>query len=51
MSANCCSAGGTVRPGPTVVLGPITLPAYLDRNEVAIRVNETELKYSPTERW
>ena len=45
------TAGSGRTPGPTVVLGPVTLPAYLDRNEVAIRVSPTELKYSPTERW
>ena len=33
-------------------LGPVILPAYLDRNEIATRVSPTEITYSPTEhRW
>jgi len=32
-------------------LGPITLPAYLDRNEVAIRVSPTEVRYADIDRW
>lgn len=35
----------------TYGLGPIHLPAYLDRNEVVTRVSPTELTYSPTDRW
>jgi hypothetical protein len=35
----------------TYGLGPIRLPAYLDRNEVVTRVSPTELAYSPTDRW
>lgn len=37
--------------GLSVVIGPVTLPAYLDRNEVAVRVSPSELKYASTERW
>jgi uncharacterized protein len=37
--------------GPLVALAPVQLPAYLDRNEVAVRVSDTELRYVPTERW
>ena len=37
--------------GPLVALMPVELPAYLDRNEVAVRVSDTELRYVPTERW
>lgn len=37
--------------GPPVALMPVELPAYLDRNEVAVRVSDTELRYVPTERW
>jgi uncharacterized protein len=37
--------------GPLVALAPVELPAYLDRNEVAVRVSDTELRYVPTERW
>jgi hypothetical protein len=32
-------------------LGPIKLPAYLDRREVALRVSPAELTYSQTDRW
>lgn len=35
----------------SVVVGPVTFPAYLDRNEVAVRVSPSELKYALTERW
>jgi uncharacterized protein len=37
--------------GITYGLGPVTLPAYLDRREVATRVSPTELTYSPTDCW
>ncbi len=37
--------------GISVVVGPVSLPAYLDRNEVAIRVSPAELKYALAERW
>ncbi len=38
---------------PEVVygLGPIIIPAYLDRNQVATRVSPTEVAYSQWERW
>ncbi len=32
-------------------LGPVTLPAYLDRSELVTRVGENQLAVSPTERW
>ncbi|MCC6765307.1 MAG: membrane integrity-associated transporter subunit PqiC [Deltaproteobacteria bacterium] len=35
----------------SVVVGAVTLPAYLDRNEVAVRVSASELKYALAERW
>lgn len=35
----------------SVVVGPVSLPAYLDRNEVAVRVSPSELKYALTDRW
>lgn len=35
----------------TCGLGPVTLPMYLDRNEVATRVSPTEIVYSPIDRW
>ncbi len=43
------SAAGT--PAPLYGLGPVTLPPYLDRREIAMRVSPTEVAYSPTERW
>ena len=32
-------------------LGPIKLPTYLDRHEIATRISPTEISYSPTDRW
>lgn len=32
-------------------LGPIILPAYLDRNQVATRLSPTEVAYSQWDRW
>jgi hypothetical protein len=37
--------------GISVIVGPVSLPAYLDRNEVAVRVSPSELKYALTDRW
>lgn len=34
-----------------VGVGPINIPGYLDRNEVATRVSSDELHYSPVLRW
>lgn len=36
---------------PVVGVGPISIPEYLDRNEICTRLSETELAYSPTNRW
>ncbi len=35
----------------TYGLGPIELPPYLDRTELATRVNAAEVTYSPTDFW
>ena len=46
--------GGSMSAGDeslSVVVGPVSLPAYLDRNEVAVRVSPSELKYALTDRW
>jgi uncharacterized protein len=43
--------GAETGTGLVIGLGPVTLPAYLDRYEVATRVSPTELSYSPTDRW
>lgn len=40
-----------VAPGIVYGLGPITLPTYLDRREVATRVSPTEVAYSENDRW
>ena len=45
------TAGATKAPSVTYGLGPVTLPAYLDRNEIAARVQQTEIVYSAKERW
>ena len=37
--------------GVTVGLGPVRVPAYLDRPEIATRVASTEVTFSPTDRW
>src|SRR5215831_1695769 len=38
-------------PEPLVGLGPITLPAYLDRPELVSRVERNELRVSQNGRW
>ena len=35
----------------TYGLGPITVPPYLDRNAMAVRVSPTEIKYSTIDHW
>ncbi|MDO8430950.1 MAG: PqiC family protein [Candidatus Binatus sp.] len=37
--------------GLTLGLGPVKLPAYLDRNEVVIRAAENRLEFSKNDRW
>ena len=32
-------------------LGPVRIPAYLDRNEIVTRVSPTEVRYSSSDRW
>ncbi|HEV7734060.1 MAG TPA: PqiC family protein, partial [Candidatus Binatia bacterium] len=32
-------------------VGPVTIPGYLDRNEMATRLSSEELRYSTLERW
>ncbi len=43
----------TRRAPSTIVygLGPVTLPAYLDRSQVATRLSTTEVAYSQWDRW
>ncbi|HEX9166674.1 MAG TPA: PqiC family protein [Gemmatimonadales bacterium] len=40
----------TVTP-PTLGLGPITMPDYLDQTGIITRVSEQEIDYLPTARW
>jgi uncharacterized lipoprotein YmbA len=37
--------------GQSLGLGPILLPEYLDRREIATRVNASQIVYSPTSCW
>ncbi len=48
---SAASAPAAREPAPSVVVGPVTFPAYLDRNEVAVRVSPTELEYALAARW
>ncbi len=34
-----------------VGVGPISIPGYLDRNEIVTRLNSEELRYSTLDRW
>ena len=44
------SGGGSVVP-VVVGLGPVTLPPYLDRSQMVVRVGQNEIALSETERW
>ena len=44
------SPAGAAR-GLTYGLGPIELPPYLDRTELAMRVSPAEVTYAPTDLW
>src|SRR5262249_18835193 len=43
---NVAAAGGL-----TYGVGPVSIPDYLDRNEICMRLSASELAYSPTDRW
>lgn len=43
-------APATVTP-PTVGLGPLTMPDYLDQTSIVTRVSDQEIDYLPTARW
>jgi uncharacterized lipoprotein YmbA len=53
MSGDRDAPGAPAAAAPAVMygLGPIKLPAYLDRHELATRVSPTEVTYSATDRW
>jgi len=42
---------GTAPAPVSVGIGPVTLPGYLDRPELVVRVNENEIMLSETDRW
>jgi uncharacterized lipoprotein YmbA len=44
-------AGLSASSGPTIGLGPIKLPEYLDRDEVVTRVGPNRLELSEKDRW
>ena len=45
------SPDGAAPSGIAVGLGPVRVPAYLDRPELATRVATSEVRFSPNERW
>ena len=45
------AAGTEGRPLPSLGLGPVTLPAYLDRAELATRLSREQVTYSTEDRW
>jgi len=46
------TGGGTDSPASMLLgLGPIKLPPYLDRHEIAIRLSPTQVTYSEVDRW
>lgn len=49
--AEAGSDSDTAPPGLVYGLGPIELPQYLDRDEVALRVSPAEVTYSQTDFW
>lgn len=51
LSARPAAAAPADELGLSVVVGPVTFPTYLDRNEVAVRVSPSELRYALAERW
>lgn len=45
-------AGGTQTvTGPALGIGPVTLPAYLDRQEIAHRSGDNQLQFADGDRW
>ena len=51
LSAATAAASHTVRNGPAIGLGPITLPEYLDRAQVVTRATDSRLELSNSQRW
>lgn len=44
-------SGGGAAGGPTIGLGPFTLPDYLNRPQIVTRKSDTELHLSESNRW
>lgn len=51
LSATGGAAAASLRSGPPVGLGPITLPEYLDRAQVVTRATDSRLELSMNHRW
>ena len=45
------TAAGAIKANFSVGLGPIELPGYLDRQQIATRTSTNRLSYSETDRW
>lgn len=50
-SAEMANPPSTGQPGPTIGVGRIVLPRYLDRPQIATRTSAYELKLAEFERW
>jgi hypothetical protein len=50
LSATAVPGGGAPVPG-VVGLGPITMPGYLDRPQIVVRLGENEVALAETDRW
>jgi uncharacterized lipoprotein YmbA len=50
-AVNAGEADGHEARGLVYGLGPIELPPYLDRNELALRISPAEVRYSQTDLW
>lgn len=51
LSPAAVSSTGSAPLAATVGVGPISLPGYLERSEIAIRETEHRLTYAATDRW
>jgi uncharacterized lipoprotein YmbA len=50
-SADSAPPASGAAAGPSIGLGPVRLPPYLDRDEIARRVDPNQVQYSQTDRW
>jgi uncharacterized lipoprotein YmbA len=49
--AETMAAGASGAPGPTIGVGPVSLPRYLDRPQIVTRTSPYELKLAEFDRW